>query len=160
MTFRRFTKRATLMSLFLGILLVGSVAFAWWTASGTGQGYAKAETLVAIDTLDVSGIVTADLHPGGTGDVLIRIRNQNTFPVDVTNIAATSAPYTTPTDAACDASGSVTWVADQAGTWTVPAAGTLDVTLANNVAMDGPSAVDACQGEVFAIDVALTATSA
>ena len=44
MTFRTVTKRATFLSLFLGILLASSVAFAWWTASGAGNGYTKAET--------------------------------------------------------------------------------------------------------------------
>ena len=37
MTFRTVTKRATFLSLFLGILLASSVAFAWWTASGVRQ---------------------------------------------------------------------------------------------------------------------------
>ena len=66
MTFRTVTKRATFLSLFLGILLASSVAFAWWTASGSGNGYASAGSVTPIDTLSVNAIAATanDLLPG------------------------------------------------------------------------------------------------
>jgi hypothetical protein len=80
MTFRRFTKRATILSLFLGILLAGSVAFAWWTATGSGTGYAEAETSGGALTTVVS-TTSPDLHPGGTGDLTITVHNPNSYAV-------------------------------------------------------------------------------
>jgi hypothetical protein len=161
MTFRTLTKRATVLSLFLGILLVGSVAFAWWTASGTGSGYAKAETAQPLTTVNVAASTSPDLHPGGTGALKIEISNPNNYAVTVTAINATTAPVTVPTDAVCDAANSVSMVANLTGlSVNVPAGGTTGVlTYANAVQMDGPSAVDACQGETFRVPVSLVGTS-
>ena len=163
MTFRTMTKRATILSLFLGILLAGSVAFAWWTASGTGTGYASADSVTAVDTLSVNAIAATanDLYPGGTADLQIEIRNQNNFPVDVTAINGNGAPLSG--NAVCDAAASVSFTdIDLSATpLTIPAnttSGVVAYTAA--VAMDGPSAVDACQGQTFAVPVSIVAASA
>ena len=37
-----------------GAMLVGSIAFAAWTATGSGSGYAKATNAQALTTVDVS----------------------------------------------------------------------------------------------------------
>jgi hypothetical protein len=162
MTFRTVTKRATILSLFLGILLAGSVAFAWWTAGGGGNGYAKAESPLALTTVNVSASTSGDLHPGGTGALKIQISNPNSYAVTVTDINANGAAVTVPTDAVCDAADSVSLVSNLTGlSVNVPAGGsTVVLTYANAVQMDGPTAVDACQGEVFAIPVSLVGTSA
>jgi len=162
MTFRKATKRATILSLFLGILLAGSVAFAWWTASGSGTGYASADSVTPVDTLSVNAIAATanDLYPGGTADLQIEIRNQNNFPVKVTAINGNGSP--TSGNAACDLPNSVSFTdIDLSGSPLTIAPGTTSgvVAYANAVAMDGPTAVDACQGLTFSIPVSLVAAS-
>jgi len=158
MTFRAFSKRATIVSLFLGILLAGSVAFAWWTASGTGTGYAQAATPAALSTLDVSASTTGDLYPGGTGTLTLQIHNPNSYAVTVTDIAA-GAGAVTSGNAACDAANTVSLVAPLSGlSVNVPAGGnTAVLTYANAVQMSyGASADNSCQGKKFSIPVSLT----
>ncbi len=164
MTFRTFSKRATVVSLFLGILLASTVAFAWWTASGTGSGYTQAETAAALTTVDVSASTSAQLHPGGTSDVILRISNSNSYAVTVTNINGSGA--ITSGNATCDnASGPYTGngvsYTDQSGSWLVPATGTLNVTLTGAAAMANSATTsnDSCQGKTFTIPVSLVGHS-
>jgi hypothetical protein len=164
MTFRRFSKRAIVASLFLGILLAGSVAFAWWTAGGTGNGYTKAETAQQLTTNNVSATTTAQLHPGGTSDVILQIANPNTYAVTVTNINGNGA--ITSGNATCDNpnapyTGNGVTFTNQSGTWVVPAGNTLDVTLTGAAAMSNTATTsnDSCQGKVFTIPVALVGHS-
>ena len=157
MTFRSFSKRATIASLFLGILLVGSVAFAYWTASGSGNGYAKAATPQLLSTVDVSASTTADLYPGGTGTLKMQIHNPNSYAVTVTDIAATGVG--TSGNAPCDAANTVSLVAPLSGlSIAVPAGGNSTVqTYAGAVQMSyGATADNSCQGKTFSIPVSLT----
>ena len=157
MTFRTFSKRAIITSLFLGILLAGSVAFAWWTAGGSGTGYAKAASASPLTTVDVSASTAADLYPGGTGTLKIQIHNPNTYAVTVTDIAATGNG--TSGNPACDAANTVSMVAPLTGlSISVPAGGNSTVqTYSNAVGMNyGAAADNSCQGKTFSIPVTLT----
>src|SRR5947208_2594147 len=82
----RWYRRITAGSILFGIILVSSIAYAAWTASGGGQGYAKAGTAQTLTTVDVSASTTASLYPSGTGNVLIRISNPNPYPVLVASV--------------------------------------------------------------------------
>lgn len=85
MTFRKFSKRATLVSVLLGILLASSVAFAAWTATGTGDGSAKAISATAITVTGTTA--TADLYPGKTqGNLYVSFANPNPYAVSLTTI--------------------------------------------------------------------------
>jgi hypothetical protein len=75
--FRRNGARATAATILVGVVLAAGVAFAAWTATGTGPGYAKAGSAQALTTLDGSGSVTNTLVPSGTGDFVIKISNPN-----------------------------------------------------------------------------------
>ncbi|MFL5791004.1 MAG: hypothetical protein ACJ76A_05815 [Actinomycetota bacterium] len=157
MTFRTLSKRAIITSLFLGILLAGSVAFAWWTAGGTGNGYAKAATASPLTTVDVSASTTNDLYPGGDGTLTIQIHNPNTYAVTVNSITATG-PGTSGV-AACTAANTVTMPTAITGqSIPVPAGGdSLVLTYPGAVHMSlGGSADNSCQGLVFSIPVTLT----
>jgi hypothetical protein len=157
MTFRSFSKRATITSLFLGILLAGSIAFAYWTASGSGSGYAKAATPQLLSTVDVNASTTADLYPGGTGTLKIQIHNPNGYAVTVTDITGTGPG--TSGNGACDAANTVTLTAPITGqTIAVPANGDSAVlTYANGVSMTyGATPDNSCQGKTFTIPVSLT----
>ena len=138
----------------LALLGVG-VAFAAWTANGTGSGYAQAKTAQALTTVDVSANTTAQLYPGGNGDVILRISNPNPYGVDVTSISGNGAIVSG--IPACDASNGVSYT-NQSGTWHVNAASTTDVTLPNAAHMSNAS-VDVCQGATFTIPVSLSGQS-
>ncbi len=87
----RWYRRITAGSILFGIILVSSVAYAAWTASGGGQGYAKAGTAQALTTVDVSATTTATLYPSGTGDVFLKINNPNPYPVTVASVTGSGA---------------------------------------------------------------------
>src|SRR5829696_500353 len=72
-------------------MLASGVAWAAWTADGTGSGYAKATTAEALTTSDASASTVAQLYPGGTGDVKVTINNSNDYPVNVTSITGNGA---------------------------------------------------------------------
>jgi hypothetical protein len=155
-------RRLTVLGAFLAVLLLGGIVFAAWVVTGTGSGYSKARTAAVLTTADVSATTSAQLYPGGQGDVKVRINNPNPFPVKVTQInpnGAIGSDLAGCTDVGGDptkATG-VTFTAQSLSSGNVVAGGgSLDLTLANAVSMDNTS-VDACQGAVFSIPVSITA---
>jgi hypothetical protein len=153
----RWYRRITAGSILFGIILVSSVAYAAWTASGGGQGYAKAGTAQALTTVDVSASTTATLYPSGTGSVLLRISNPNPYPVRVASVSG-SGTVTSDKGAACDASTGVTFVNQTGLTLDIPASGAATFTLNNAAAMSNASD-NSCQGAVFTIPVTLSGAS-
>lgn len=153
---RTITKKLTVGTLFLGVALAGSVAFAAWTATGNGNGYAEATN--GADVTTVAATTAAQLYPGKTGDVFIKIANPNPYPVTVTALAANGA-ITSDKGLACDTSTGVTYTAPSAPSLVVPAnsAGT-QFTLSNAVTMSNTSD-NSCQGAIFTIPVTVTAAS-
>ena len=137
-------------------LLAAGVAFAAWNASGTGSGYAKATTAQVMTTSDVAATTTAQLYPGGTADVKIKIHNPNPYPVRVTSIDGNGA-ITSDKGAACDASTGVTYT-NQSGTFDVAANSDASFTLLGAVAMSNASD-NTCQGAVFTVPVSLSGAS-
>jgi hypothetical protein len=151
------SKKVTVVSLFLGVIAAGSVAFAAWTATGSGSGYAKAGSAQALTTVDVSANTFVNkLYPGTTGDLQVRISNPNPYPVRVTAING-NGTITSSTGATCDASTGVTY-ADQTGTWDVAANSAATFTLTNAVSMSNASD-NSCQGAVFTVPVSLSGAS-
>jgi hypothetical protein len=154
---RKIARRVTVGTLFVGVALAASVAFAAWTASGSGSGYAKAKTAQALTTVDVSASTTAQLYPGGTGDVIVKITNPNPYAVTVTGLAG-AGTITSDKGAMCDAATGVTYTAPSSPSLAVAAGASTQFTLTGAVAMSNSSA-NACQGAVFTIPVTLTGTS-
>jgi hypothetical protein len=150
-------RRLTAGSILLGVLAVGSIAYAAWTASGTGSGYAQATTAQALTTVDVSAATTAQLYPGATGDVILRINNPNPYPVRVTSVSGTGA-ITSDMGGACDASTGVTFTNQTGQTLDVPASSAVTFTLSGSVSMSNASD-NSCQGAIFTIPVALSGAS-
>lgn len=153
---RRFARRFSATTILIGMMLAAGVAFAAWTATGSGAGYAKAGSAADLTTTDVSASTTASLYPGADGDVLIRINNSNPYEVKVTDVEGSGAITSdVPT---CDAS-TVTFT-DQAGqNLVVPQSNNATFTLNNAVHMDLASADDDCQGAIFTIPVDLAGVS-
>jgi hypothetical protein len=153
----KMTRKLTIGTLFAGAMLAGSIAFAAWTATGSGSGYAEAGVAQALTTVDVSASTAATLYPGATGDVLVSISNPNPYPVTVTDVAG-SGVIDSDTTPACDASTGVTYT-DQTGlSISVPAGGATTVTLSGSAQMDNSSHTT-CQGAVFTIPVTLSGLS-
>ncbi len=147
------TKKLVVAGGLVAGMLASGVAWAAWTADGTGNGYAGATTAEELTTSVVTA--PADLYPGGTGDVKVTINNPNDYAVDVTSIAGDGA--ITADLAGCTTTG-VTFT-DQTGTWNVAANGSSTVTLTGAASMSNASD-NACQGAVFTIPVALSGASA
>jgi hypothetical protein len=126
-------------------MLGGGLAFALWSASGTGTGSALAYTAqpVTINAVALSSSA-ASLFPGGPpGNVYFTVNNPNPYPVKITNIA-----WGTPTSAnpaACPSSViSVDAGAPTSGfALTIPANGTSPSVTVNAVLDLSSSATDA-----------------
>jgi hypothetical protein len=153
----RWYRRITAGSILFGIILVSSVAYAAWTASGGGQGYAKAGTAQALTTVDVSASTTATLYPSGTGSVVLRINNPNPYPVRVASVTG-SGTVTSDAGALCDAATGVSFTSQTGLTLDIPAASAATFTLPGAAAMSNASA-NSCQGAVFTIPVTLSGAS-
>jgi hypothetical protein len=156
----RSARRTTIVAMFVGAMLAGSVALAAWVATGTGTGSAKAvnaEPLVV-----TNGTASADLYPGmANGDLFLTVQNTNDYPVRITSIQQAAGSVTS-TDPACV--GAATGVALDGGTLTLPspqdvaANSTASFTVADVVNMTNASD-DSCQGETFTIPVTVSGAS-
>jgi hypothetical protein len=153
----KIARRGGVIVTIIGVAMAGTVAFAAWTAGGTGDGYAKATTAQALTTIDASASTTAQLYPGGTGDMKLRINNPNPYAVTVTTVTG-SGTITSDKGAACNAATGVTFTNQTGQTLSVPASSAVTFTLTGSVAMSNASD-NSCQGGVFTIPVTLTGTS-
>jgi hypothetical protein len=154
----KLSKKISVGALLAGAMLAGSIAYAAWTATGSGSGYARATSAQPLDTVDVAATTSATLYPGATGNAKIQIHNPNPYPVRVTGVSWTGATIDSNSTAACDASTGVAFI-DQSGlTLDVPAGGSVAFPLNGAVTMNNTSHTD-CQGAVFTIPVTLTGVS-
>jgi hypothetical protein len=107
---------------------------------------------------DASASTSADLYPGATGAVKVKITNPNPFPVRITQVTQGTGAITSNAGTACDASTGVSFTA-QTGLSLALAANTTDTfSLPNAVAMSNASD-NSCQGAVFSIPVNVTGAS-
>ena len=150
-------KAFVVLALLLSAVAASAVIAAWVT-NGSGPGYAKAQTASNLTLSDASASTTADLYPGATGSVKLKVTNPNPFPVRITSVAKQASAITSDKGAACDASTGVTF-SDQTGLALDVAAGaTTTLTLANAISMSNASD-NTCQGAVFTIPVNVTGAS-
>ena len=129
----------------------------WSVSSAPGSGYSKAVTAQNLTFTDVSGSAAAQLYPGATGDLILRVTNPNSFAVTVTGVAG-SGTITSDKGAACNASPGVTFTNTTGLTQVVGAGASITFTLTGKTAMSNLSD-NACQGAIFTVPVTLTATS-
>lgn len=143
------------------VLLVGlgiTVAFAAWTTNGTGSGYTRADEADALTTVDVSATTTAQLFPGGTGDLKLRISNPNPYPVRVTDVDG-NGTITSDKGPSCNGASTGVSFADQSSlSLIIPANDAATFTLTGSVSMSNASDTS-CQNVVFTVPVALTGAS-
>jgi hypothetical protein len=150
-------KAFVVLALLLSAVAASAVIAAWVT-NGSGPGYAKAQTASNLTLSDASASTTADLYPGATGSVKLKVTNPNPFPVRITSVAKQASAITSDKGAACDASTGVTF-SDQTGLALDLAAGaTTTFTFANAISMSNASD-NSCQGALFTIPVNVTGAS-
>jgi hypothetical protein len=137
--------------------VAAGVAYAAWTASGSGSGYAKAGSAQVLTTLDASAVTSASLYPGATGSMTLKVNNQNPYPVRITSVTG-NGTITSDKGAACDASTGVTFTNQTGLALDVPASSNATFTLAGAVSMSNASD-NSCQGAVFTIPVTLSGAS-
>lgn len=153
------TSRKRLISAGITVIVLGVVGlvYAAWTTSGSGSGYAKAQSAQALTTVDVSASTAATLYPGASGDVQIRVSNPNAYPVRVTGVTGNGAITADSGHPGCVTTG--VSFADQTGlTLDVSANGTADRTFTGAASMSNASD-NGCQGATFTIPVSLTGAS-
>lgn len=87
------SKRSLVIGSAMALLLIGGVAFAYWTNSGSGTGTATTGTNTAISIVQTNS--SATLYPGGAPSTLSgTFNNPNTSPVYVNDVTATLASVT------------------------------------------------------------------
>jgi hypothetical protein len=158
LTIRVSKKFFLVVAVVVGLMATGAI-YAAWNTSGSGNGYAKAGTASALTIGDASASTTADLYPGSTGAVKLKVTNPNPFAVRITTVAKqASGTITSDKGVACNASTGVTFT-DQTGLALDVAGGaTSTFTLSGAVSMTNASD-NSCQGAIFTIPVDVTGAS-
>lgn len=129
----------------------------WSVSSAPGNGYSKAVTASSLTFTDVSGSAAAQLYPGGSGDLILRVTNPNSFAVTITAVSG-NGTIVSDKGAGCNAATGVTFTNTTGLTQAVGAGASVTFTLTGKTAMSNASD-NACQGAIFTVPVTLTATS-
>jgi hypothetical protein len=141
----------------VAVMMLAGWATAQWLVGGAGRGFARAGHLEALTTVDlVRADVTGDLFPGQRGDLHIRVRNVNGFPVTITQVNFDGQAIITTDDANCPGSAVSTpgLPATNQSLGPIPANGTGTIVLADAVEM-AANAPSACQDVLFSVPIAL-----
>ena len=142
-----------------GVLAVAGTAgsaYAYYrtaAASASDAGTAGAMTIAA-QALSAGDANNDTLYPGGSADAILRLRNPNAYPVQVTSIVATDVP-------AAGNNCSPTGVSFTAPTSFAAAQFTLAADASALLRLDGAvsmttSSASACQGQTFSLPVTVT----
>jgi hypothetical protein len=157
---RNLSNKRRVIGVAVTVLVLGVVGlvYAAWTTSGTGSGYAEAGTAQDLTTVDVSASTAASLYPGTDGDVEIRIKNPNPYPVEVTDISGNGAVTADTGHASCATTG-VTFTDQTSLSITVPANGGETQTTLSSAAHMSNASDNGCQGATFTIPVSISGQS-
>jgi hypothetical protein len=146
----------------LAVLVSAGVAFALWSAQGTGSGRAQATTAVSATVTPVNCAATPaciDLYPGYTeGDVYFTITNPNPYDITFTGMTAGAVTVDAAHAAGCPAT-SITVESPVTGLSLVaPADSTTGELSIDDVVTMIAAAPNGCQGASFDIALTLTGT--
>lgn len=137
--------RWAVVSSIVGVLMLGGVAFAAWTATASNQhGYSKYGSLQAVTTVDISATVTGNCFPSSNCDLKFRFSNPNPQAVTVSTVGTAGATFSGCTTPAASINGGPTLTINQS----VPGNGTADFTATNAIAI-GSGASNDCQAAVL-----------
>jgi hypothetical protein len=135
----------------------GGIAYAVWSASGTGAGSAGAIVAqpLTVNAQSISG-PGASLYPGGpAGRVYFSVTNPNPYAVTITTLAWGTPSSLTPTNCA-NSNISIDTGAPTSVSLAVPANATSAVFQINGVLDLAHSAPDGCQGVQFNVPVTVS----
>jgi hypothetical protein len=151
------------VSVAVGTLIAGSVAYAAWTVNGSGTGTASATS--AVDLTLSGGSPSGSLFPNGSADVDTSVSNSNPFTVHISTVSIDTTQGTNGFSVDSGHSGcnlsslSFTPATNNGSGWDVPANSSVDVDAAGAISMSG-AANDSCQGATFTVFLTATAASA
>jgi hypothetical protein len=138
------------------VLALAATAAAYLSASGSGSGSGSSTATTTAVTL-AAGTPTAELYPGGSSDVAVKLTNSNASPVNVKSLVLDTAQGTNGFTVDGSHSGCATSALSYPAAQTNGGAGftvapntSLDVDLSGAVSM-ATSAADACQGAQFTV---------
>jgi hypothetical protein len=137
-------------------ILAGTLASGELTSTGQGSGSDRAGAFAAVSVAALVGGDTpaSSLQPGGTADVILRVKNPNPFAVRVTSVTANGTVTATGGTGTCSTTG-VTFT-DQVGiSDTVAPSSTVLLDLPGAASMSAASE-SGCQGATFSVPVAIT----
>ena len=183
----KWTRRGVAMATAAATVFSGGVAYAFWTATGTGSGSVQAKNFQAL-TINAGTASGGQLYPGLTangtstgGNIALSVSNPNPFPVTISSVQAGSGALTvtnatpvspeTQADAntACATTSGVSIITKSSPTVVYSAGSSIPantnnfgVTISNVVSMSTASVTE-CQGATFtfaAAGVSLGLTSA
>ncbi len=149
-------KRLAVLAGGLSVLLVAGVAFAAWTANGTGSGTAKALNAQTVTIVADTG--TADLYPGSTGNVYFKLTNTNPYAITFDKLTAASVTSSSDEINCPNANLSINSAITLPLTVSLPVGASTtsaQESIANLVKLDH-GAPDGCQGKSFTISLTLT----
>jgi hypothetical protein len=155
----RLTRRSLAVAL-LTMVLAGAGAYAYNTAGGSGAGSAPTGTMLPVTITALTGgdVNSSSLVPGGSSDVIVRVDNPNTVPVQVLSIEPAGAIYADAAFPGCTTTG----VSFNAPSSPVTPSVTVGAGTRVLVHLEGAASMDftssqGCQGATFHIPVTLTA---
>jgi predicted ribosomally synthesized peptide with SipW-like signal peptide len=134
--------------------LSGGAAFAYFTSSGSGSGTANAGTVSSVTVEAATGLVSNQLQPGTSGDLLITINNPNSTALKLVSVSQNGS-VTVAGGSSCTGATSGVTIPTQSGlTLTIPT-GTATVVVPDGAAMSTSSA-SGCQGASFQVPVSIS----
>jgi hypothetical protein len=143
------------------VLGIVSLGYAAWTSSGNGTGFAQASSAQALNSVTVSA-GSANLYPGATADLTLKLNNPNPYPVTVTSVTGNGTITADTSHATCGQDAGhptgVTFTGQTGLSISVPANATADAPVPGSVHMSNASD-NSCQGATFTIPVSISGAS-
>ena len=137
------------------VALTAVAVFAFWTTGGGGTVSATGGSLrpVTVTAVIAGDAPASRLLPGGSADVILRVDNQNTFAVTLTNATFSGSPSVTGGSGCTSANAGVTFATQTGLSIAVPAGSSL-VHLPGAASM-ALSSANGCQGATFSMPVSI-----
>ncbi len=153
MRYRSYLLIMSAVGLIIG--LGSGVAYAYLTSSGSGTGSASIGTMQPVTLVSATVAPSTLLLPGSTGDVTLKVNNQNSFAVTLVSVTGTGGTITADGGhPGCTTTG-VTFTNQTSLNTSIPASTTATIDLPGAASMSTASSAG-CQGATFFIPVTIT----
>ena len=139
------------------VIVNAGAVWAYWSITGSQTGPADAGTVVELH-LGGRSDLNEPLVPGGTGDLIVTVTNDNDFPIRITSVAPAAGTVTADGEhqkRGCVNTGVVVAADPVAVRWDVARNVVAAFTVPHGLAMAGP-ADPACRDAVFTVAVVAT----